>query len=371
MISKYFIAILFLLFSIFSKNHEIKFLFLIFTIFYLFSFKINKMQIINSQITIFFGVIILFNGLLDSLVSDQYNIIGLQFWAQFIIFLILPIFIENQKKAFEILNKLLFILFILDLFTNLLLFFGFHLPWSDTPGLRSGAIIPRFGGIYNSSLFSGMLSIIMFALSFGRKYKYSLIIILLACLNMLLAGSQRYYILLAAVSFLYIFPFIRNNKSLLSIYLVFVVISIAVAVLITGDRGNDQSNFLRLALWNNALEYIWNHMFFGKGFFYPEINKNLIPNLNSLLDAGVTESTILLFGVCYGLVGLLSVIYYLNYIIFRAIRNNVEYDKLAVFLIFTLNMVIGGSLSNSLFLFLFSLNISLILNYNESKKGIN
>ncbi len=327
----------------------------------LFSFDV----FINSIKTIpFFAIFITLSlsiGLVNIIFHDTTDR-SLMMWGQFYFFAFMLLGVRNKMQLINTLKIFAYLIFIADVTSNLLLALGFNLPWTSFPPVRPGELFARFPGVKGNSLFSGSISFLSICF-FSQEnlknkiFKYSIFIIML--INLLMASSFRYYVIFLAVFILNRYR-LYNKRSLHYIYISFILI---IAVLTNLTASISESNNLRWQLWLHAISKIQNNPLTGIGFFYQDLNGFTVFSLHNLAIAGVTESTILVLAICFGIPVMLLFIL----TIYNTLKKYKEYHiysfELGMFYGLSLDLFWGGSLDNS-----FSLTIILlclyIINYN-------
>lgn len=208
---------------------------------------------------------------------------------------------SNKQKVISIIKYVIYAIFLADITSNILLAAGYSLPWTHFPPIRPGEILPRFPGVKSSSLFSGSISFLALCCIIQEPIKpkwLKFFIEFMMCINLLLAGSFRYYIILAAVIGLYVLKLYRKPKLLISFYICFIVFVVLFTYL---TKDISQSNMLRWKLWLHTIDHISDSPIWGIGFYFQYLREHTIFTFHNLAVAGVTESTILLFAWCFGL----------------------------------------------------------------------
>lgn len=297
------------------------------------------------------------------LIFKDTNAKSIMAWGQFYFFAFLLLGIENKSKLIRVITYFVYAIFAADLVSNILLGLGFSLPWTKFPPIRPGEFLPRFPGVKSNSLYSGSISFlalccIMQADIRSKWARYSIVFIM--CVNLLLAGSFRYYITLMAVFALYYFHIYKDRRKLLLTYGLFVL---GVIVMTATTTDISKSNDLRWDLWMHTIDIIGKSPLFGEGFVFQDVKEGIIFSLHNLAVARVTESTILLFAMCFG-VPVMCLFLHAIYATLNHYHLYRQYDReLGFFLGLTLDLFWGGSLDNCMSLSILLLSMYLI-NYN-------
>lgn len=327
----------------------------------MFSFNYAKLQIKVNPIFTFFLAGSILMGLANLIFKDT-KVHSLLMWGQFYFFAIILAGVRNQQKLTTIIKYFVYLIFIADICSNALLAMGYNLSWTGFLPIRPGEILPRFPGVKNSSLYSGSISFLALCFFIHEKINYRWLrwsIIILMGINLLLAGSFRYYITLIAVILVYSLELYKKRKALLITYAGFIV---GVIIMTALTVNISKSNELRWKLWVHTLELIEKNPLLGTGFFFQNLREHAIFSYHNLMKAGVTESTILLFALCFGIpfaILFLAVIY-------KTLRKFPSYQQyaqeLGLFVGLTLDLFWGGSIDNCM-----SLAILLLSMYQISR----
>lgn len=313
----------------------------------------------NNNILIFILISILIGLLnLKNRIPDNHSILV---WSQFYFFALYPLLINKKDILFDNIKKIIVIIFLLDVSTNLLLLINIEIPWAIITDVRPGEEFARFPGVKGNHLFSSLFSflILVFALDYkqfdSNKTRYFLIF--LAILNLLLAGARRSIIMAILIILLSQFKYLRKSKiSLLSSFFGTIILVVFLTFLTTESNG---SNFLRAQLWVEAIYNISNNPIFGHGFFYP--NLSLINGNYSLLsEVGVTESFALLIAFNFGIPAFIMFVYFNIKTLFNSIKNYEYNATLGVFYGLSIELYFGGSLENTIAIILFFLSATII-----------
>lgn len=265
----------------------------------MYNIKKNAFFVVSLLLLVLFGFLNIAFSLSE---SDSLSVIT---WIAFVVFPILVFSnadIESFSDEFE---KIIMLLFLMDLITNLLLMVT-PLPWAKLPEIRPDEMFPRFPGFKGSQLFSGYLSLVTSCLfierfSEGKKYK---LFFFLALFNLLLAGSFRFYAILIFIFVLKFFEtkIILANKTHWA-FILFVV-CVVVATFLTKDISG--SNYLRCLFWQDSFQRMLDAPLIGNGFFILRLEE--FNDFDTLKAAGNTESCMLSIGINFGLVVLLLLI---------------------------------------------------------------
>ena len=329
----------------------------------MFSAKSLQTQMEESASFALFLALAFIIGLIQLVFRDT-TTKSLMMWGQFYFLAIILACAHDKQRLIVIIKYCVYAIFAADIISNILLAAGWSLPWTHFPPIRPGEFLPRFPGVKNSSLFSGSISFLAlcYLIQEDIKSKWIKIIIeLLMCINLLVAGSFRYYIIIAAVICLYTFKLYKSSKSLIGLYVGFIV-SVVILTYVTKDIS--QSNMLRWKLWLHTIDHISDNPLFGIGFFFQDLKEHVMFSFHNLAVAGVTESTILLFAWCFGIPIMLIFLH----AIFKTLKQfctHQEYKQyLGLFLGLSLDLFWGGSLDNCM-----SLSIFLLCMYQINHDG--
>ena len=140
------------------------------------------------------------------------------------------------------------------------------------------------------------------------------------------------------------------------------VFLVVVSTILTQDISG--SNNIRLKLWKSAVSRVFDvNNCIGQGFFIPKVSEE-ITGFIKLQQAGVTESTILQWGVCFGyIVMLLLVLFFIR--ILAKILNYHTFTLGVGFILIELSLwFFGGGIGNILNISLLSLSIASINNHD-------
>lgn len=302
--------------------------------------RIFDVAIYNVLFIVSMLLLLLFGFYDECFIVQNHSITDIIQWTAFALF---PIFIWGNKRPYEfarLFEYLIIILFLLDFFTNILLHF-ISLPWIDIPEIRPDEDHIRYPGFKNSALFSGYLSLIMFAVTICSKRSFKSITILCCTLiNIVFAGSYRFIVILCILTLLRLL-----NKRMTGVKMALLVISFIVVVVVGTFLTMDvsSSNQMRALLWSNAFGDILNAPISGNGFFVPKVKDET--GFAALKMAGVTESTFLSIGINFGIIVMISFIISLFYRMLHIKRFN----KYAALLIVQISLYsFGGGIGNIL-----------------------
>jgi hypothetical protein len=124
-----------------------------------------------------------------------------------------------------------------------------------------------------------------------------------------------------------------------------------------------KSNELRWGLWMHTIDIIGQNPFFGEGFVFHDVREGIVFSLHNLAMARMTESTILLFAMCFG-VPVMCLFLHAIYATLRHFYRYRQYEQeLGFFLGLTLDLFWGGSIDNCMSVSILLLSMYLI-NYN-------
>lgn len=177
---------------------------------------------------------------------------------------------------------------------------------------RSSVFGVRAGGIFAHAFYSGSISIVAASIFYDRR---AVLLVFLAGVNLLFAGSWRFSLLLPLMFFFGYFFASRSRVSELLLVALFSVMAVILVVITSVPNGftgeANGANLLRVFAWINALDVISGNPLLGGG--YPSfrghdgmsdevISENLISE-SWYLNAAVT------FGIPYLLFRLLGVLF--------------------------------------------------------------
>lgn len=338
--------------------------FLAMTAILMFSFKSLQNQMEESPAFALFMVAAFLIGLANLVFRDT-TAKSLMMWGQFYFLAIVLACAHDKQKTIIIIKYCVYAIVAADIFSNILLAAGLKLPWTGFSPIRPGEILPRFPGVKNSALFSGSISFLALCCFIQENIKpkwLKVLVITVMCINLLLAGSFRYYIIIAAVMALYTLKLYRKPRTLLLAYLGFIVF---VVILTYFTQDISRSNLYRWKLWMLTINHISDNPITGIGFFFQDLKEHTIFTYHNLAEAGVTESTILLFAWCFG-IPIMLIFLYAIYSTLKQFHYYKEYQQLqGLFLGLSLDLFWGGSLDNCM-----SLSIFLLCMYQINHYGI-
>lgn len=312
-------------------------------------------------------IFFLFYGLIFTFFEGVPTKRALMVWGQFFVLTILLAFLKNKTELLGTVGKLLELLLILDFFTNVLLFFHFQVPWAEVPKIRPGETYARLGGFYNNALYSGSLTIfyLCFCLANNRYSTKNKILIVAAVINLFLSGSYRFFVILLFLFFIKFFPRLQKGT-----YLgVTVMLFIASTIILTIIKNSLGSNEMRIGIWLLSIRDILSNIW-GVGFLSADLDAIQYYTYEGLYKARVTESGLLLIGLCYGIPGMLmTVLVYFN--IFRNV--NTFTPKMAIYtLVYVFfSLSVTSFLENSLSIIVNAMSIFIIGHYASKFKHRN
>lgn len=290
------------------------------------------------------------------------SIWNITYWGQFYFLSYALLAIKDKECAFEKVKYCVYAIYIADIFTNILSFAGVNLPWAEVGSVRPGESMTRYGGIKNSALYSGSLTFITLCYllqeNIGMKLK-KYIYCLLACFNLILSGSYRYFIICLIVLVLYFVHLYKHRLLLMCTYILSIVI-VYVSTLYT--MLINQSNFLRALIWEHTMQDISLKPLLGHGFYNMHLDDNQDFSYTQLVASGVTESCILLIGYNFGIIVLFLYFICLACVLLKFNRYNSYHAALGIFIGLSLDLFWGGSFDNSLSFSLLTLSIYIINN---------
>lgn len=273
---------------------------------------------------------------------------NIEYWGQFYFLSFILLAVKDKQQALTIIKYCVYIIFIADLFSNLLLLAGFDIPWSTLPPVRKGETIARFTGVKGNTLYSGSITFIALCFMFQESLKSKIkkyFCIFCMIFNLTLSGSYRYFIICAVVATLYYFHLYKHRIILFITYISSILIvyfSTELTMFISA------SNFSRFLIWKHFFGEISKCPFFGHGFFNIHLEDIQDFSFTHLIASGVTESCILLLAYCFGIPILL--LYLSN--IFTTLKRYCYYSEykteLGLFIGLTLDLFWGGSFDNSI-----------------------
>lgn len=315
---------------------------------------------------IFFGYLayIVVIGIIDAIFIQQPTLRALMVWGQFVVLSITLAFFKRKTYLLKETGKFLVILVVLDFITNVLLFRGYNIPWAEIPPIRPGEMFPRLGGLYSNALASGGLTIYLICYCLSKtKYTYiTYLLFLVGFINLLFSGSYRYFAIILFLVFIKVFKIFRRGFLLWLVVMIFLV----AMVLFTLATEHIGSNAMRIGIWRNTTINIINN-WWGIGIYSANLELVNFASVATLLKAGVTESGLLLIGVCFGVIGIMW-----NMIIYSKALLEVKSSssKFVLFgLLFTIySLCFTSFLESSLGIMFNTLGIYILNNkYNESR----
>jgi len=110
---------------------------------------IDKIKLV--PLFIIFLLLSIVIGIYFSLINGL-KIWNIMYWGQFYFLAFILLSIKNKHNAIQALKVCTYIIFFLDIMTNLLLWYGINVPWAEVTAIRPGESIPRLGGFKNSAL---------------------------------------------------------------------------------------------------------------------------------------------------------------------------------------------------------------------------
>ena len=323
---------------------------------------IDKIKLV--PLFIIFLLLSIVIGIYFSLINGL-KIWNIMYWGQFYFLAFILLSIKNKHNAIQALKVCTYIIFFLDIMTNLLLWYGINVPWAEVTAIRPGESIPRLGGFKNSALYSGSITFITFCFIIQERIKHpisKIVIILFVILNTLLSGSYRYFIIVAIVSSVYLLKLYKHKVLLFTEYISSIII-VYFATQFT--MFISKSNFYRFMIWNYFVNEIYKSPIFGHGFFNMHLTVDDYSSYLTLIDSGVTESCILLLGYCFGIP--LLILFLLS--IFSTLKKTSYYEhyspEIGLFIGLSLDLFWGGSFDN-----LLSFSLLLISMYQISNHFI-
>jgi len=289
---------------------------------------------------------------------------ALMVWGQFLGLTFLLAALKKKPQMILSLKAVITILFLLDIFTNILLFSHIPVPWAEVPPIRPGEAYARLGGFYDNALYSGALTVffICFYISPKKLTTADKWLLFVALINLLFSGSYRYFSVLLIILFVKLFQKFRYGN-LLVITIIGSTIGLVISTFWLSSLG---SNGMRLGIWIKSFNAILNNIF-GKGFYSADLPAIKTYSINGLFDAGVTESGVLLIGMCFGVIGLLLTLWmYLD--TFGKVTENTPQITIYCLIFTFFSLCFTGFLENSLDIILNALSIYIITNQINQKK---
>lgn len=195
----------------------------------------------------------------------------------------------------------IFIIFLLDLFFNAYgLVFGMD-PLGRVATARPDETYARHGGIMNHTFFSAVIS--MTTLLICQSVRTHRRITFLAIFNLLATGTYR-SIIYIVLYFLYI-KFIHKYKwyqqCLLAMLIGIIVMLSTWASIAFGFLQEGSGNYYRIVAWASAINYIMEDPLTGRWEKFEAFDADEGMSVQSIVEAGVTESAILGDAVRWGL----------------------------------------------------------------------
>jgi hypothetical protein len=327
-----------------------------------FSFKNNM----NLCLFILFSIII-------SIINAAFIIpksFALVVWGQFFFIAILPYFIGNNLNLFKNLKNIILIIFLLDVGTNLLLLINVNVPWMIMNEVRPDETISRFPGVKGSSLFSSLFSFLMLAIAFDNSQfklkKNQYLIIILAIVNLVLAGAYRSIIMALALFILRYFRFVRMSKYFILGLLFFIII---IVVIITGLTTEiNTSNLFRYQIWIHTVNNVFEKPFLGHGLFYAD-TKEVSSTFENLSEAGVTESFSLSVAYSFGIPAYFLFLIFTIKTLINSTKIHNYSAQLGIFFGLSVELFFGGSLQNTMAVTIFFIS-AFLLNKGELIKSL-
>lgn len=255
----------------------------------------------NNKLFFSYLAFIVVVGILDAIFIQLPSTRAIMVWGQFVVLSITLAFFKFKEDLLDATGKFLVLLVVFDFLTNVLLITGHNIPWAEIPPIRPGELFPRLGGLYSNALASGGMTIYLICYCISRT-KHSLLIYMLlfiGFINLLFSGSYRYFAILLFLVFIKVFKIFRRGFPLWLATIVF-LITMVILTLATEHVG---SNEMRIGIWTKTLHRILND-YWGIGIFSANLENVDTASVSILFKAGVTESGILLIGVCFGLIGM-------------------------------------------------------------------
>jgi len=292
-------------------------------------------------------------------IPDTYSVL---MWAQFTFTAVIPLIIAGREKLLKSFFVVIQFIFVLDFLTNLLLLLGVDLPYTGTPVVRPGETFPRLPGVMNNTLSSGYTSFVLLCYlldkdSFKQQPFFRLLYTGLVLINILFAGTNRIFILIMVVLVIRYIPAVRQSKWLLSSFAALVIAATVALTLLTAL--SNKSNFLRSQLWIISVEQIAQKPLAGHGVYYPDTSLAK-PELESLKKLGVTESFPLSVAYSYGMVSLALFLVFIVHAFSKISKAPAYRFQQGIFLGLSIELFFGGTLSNTLFAFLYFLCLYVI-----------
>lgn len=279
---------------------------------------------------------------------DGTSMWSVMYWGQFYFFSFALLAVNDKPLLFRALTFCVYTIFAADLFTNLLLLAGVHVPWSELPNVRPGETMSRFTGVKGNTLYSGSISFMAIALFLAERlrhqWQYVLILGLMA-INLCLAGSFRYLIVFAVVVSMRFLPIMRR-RVILSLMYVGCIIVVILATRFTMFLS--LSNFYRYLIWEHFITIIMREPWWGHGYHCIHLDDAMEYSINHLIASGVTESCVLLVAFNFGVIVLAFFLYSIASTLLRTSRYGCYTAQTGIFVGLTLDLFWGGSFDNAL-----------------------
>ncbi len=188
---------------------------------------------------------------------------------------------QGTLRRFE---SLLYVLFVTDLTFNI----GTLISGADILGRdldeREGILFGRFGGVFAHSFYSGAISLAAL-LTVISKNRFSWLVVL-AAINLLMAGSWRFTLAIVIAVILAI-RWRQRSRTEECVFIITISLVIVVGIVLTSGLFEvhwivNPSNTFRVFAWINSLEKISGSPWFGVGF----------PKANAISEVGVSFESI-------------------------------------------------------------------------------
>lgn len=266
-------------------------------------------------------------------------------WAQFYFFAFMLMGIDDKRSLLFVARRVVFLIFAADLVANILQVAGVNLSWV-TLAIRPGELLPRFQGIKGSSLYSGSISFLAICFLWGEhtmNRSVKALAFFAASVNLLLAGSLRYFIVVAAVALLVSGRLYCRRHALMATCCAIIAATI---VMTRQTMAVSESNYFRYKLWMQAIDRIADAPLLGHGFVFQSVSEHVRFTVRILGAHDVTESSVLLMGLCFGVPVMLLFLAALCQSLTRFGRYDHYAPELGLCLGLSLDLFWGGSLDN-------------------------
>lgn len=303
-----------------------------------------KRSVTSSMMFVAFLIVSLTIGLCNTMMRPTLPS-ALARWTQFYFFAVMLMGVGNKHALMNATKVVVMVIFAADFTANILQVVGVSLPWVHLT-IRPGELLPRFQGIKGNSLYSGSISFLAICMLLGNQTmgkKAKIAALCAMTINLLLAGSLRYFIAIAAVVTMAAMRLYRHRSALMTTCITFIGATI---VMTQHTMSFSESNYFRFKLWMQTLHRIADAPLLGHGFVFQDVHDQLRFTVRALASHDVTESSILLIALCFGVPVLLLFLAAMARCLMHYNRYPHYTAELGLFLGMTLDLFWGGSLDN-------------------------